>query len=263
MFMNIQEFDHNEPIIIGLAGRAGSGKTSVAENIVPKGSIETTRYGMKWDHIFYALPLYEMSSIRRHIKGMNETNRQLYALHEVLYEVYGSNPLGSIPSYEDFVSRVFDLKNLFIEPEGIKPRSFLQKAGDICRKDFEDCFAKWGISKSVSLYRDYIKATDEEERLPYAVIISDVRFVNEAENILKQKNGVVICFEASDETLQNRILKRDGQLMDPALAAHRSEKQIDIIKGISSFVINTDNMSIEDQTSATISVLGLGNLTNA
>jgi pantothenate kinase-related protein Tda10 len=51
MFMNIQEFDHNEPIIIGLAGRAGSGKTSVAENIVPKGSIETTRYGMKWDHI--------------------------------------------------------------------------------------------------------------------------------------------------------------------------------------------------------------------
>jgi cytidylate kinase len=261
--MNIKEFDNNQPIIIGLAGRAGSGKTSVAENIVPKGSIEAMRGGIKWDHIFYALPLYEMSSIRRTIKGMNENNRQLYALHEALYDVYGKNPLGSIPSYDDFISRVLEIKNLFIEPEGIKPRSFLQKAGDICGKDFEDCFAKWGISKSFALHREYIKNSNEEDRMPYAVIISDVRFINEAENILKQKNGMVVCFDASEETLQNRILKRDGQFMDPVLAAHRSEQQIEQIKNISSFVINTDNMSIEEQTSATMSILGLGNLTNA
>jgi cytidylate kinase len=261
--MNIEQFDINEPIIIGLAGKAGSGKTSVAEQIVPKGSLEITREGIKWDHIFYALPLYEMSSIRRTIKGINENNRQLYAIHEALYDVYGSNPLGNIPSYEDFVSRVFEIKNLFIEPEGVKPRSFLQKAGDICRKDFEDCFAKWGVSKSFSLYREYIKKTSEDERTPYAVIISDVRFVNEAEAILKQKNGVVVCFDASQETLQDRILKRDGKFMDPILASHRSEQEIEAVKSISSLVINTDNMSIEDQTYATMSSLGLGKLTNA
>lgn len=262
--MNIKQFDINEPIIIGLAGKAGSGKTSVAEQIVPKGSIETIREGIKWDHIFYALPLYEMSSIRRTIKGINEDNRQLYAIHETLYDIYGNNPLGNIPPYEDFISRVFEIKNLFIEPEGVKPRSFLQKAGDICRKDFEDCFAKWGVSKSYSLYREHLRSMKEEEdRTPYAVIISDVRFINEAETILNQKNGFVICFDASEETLQERIFKRDGKFMDPILASHRSEQQIDMIKEISSLVINTDNMSIEEQTYATMDSLGLGNLTNA
>lgn len=261
--MKTNNFNPNEPIIIGLAGKAGSGKTSVAEQIVPKGSIELMKDGIKWDHIFYALPLYEMSSIRRTIQGMNKDSRQLYAIHNAMYDIYGANPLGSIPDYQDLVSRVNEIKNLYIEPEGTKPRSFLQKAGDICRKDFEDCFARWGISKSFSLYREYVKKTKEEDILPYAVIISDVRFINEAEYILNQKNGIVICFDASEETLQERIMKRDGQPMDPTLAQHRSEQQIEDIKNISSFVINTDNMSIEEQTNATIAAIGLNRMANA
>ena len=54
--MNNTTFKKQQPIIIGLAGKAGSGKTSVAEAIVPKAGFESLRYGMKWDHIFYALP---------------------------------------------------------------------------------------------------------------------------------------------------------------------------------------------------------------
>lgn len=255
MNMENNNFDMNEPIIVGLAGKAGSGKTSVAENIVPKGSIETTKHGAKWDHIFYALPLYELSTIRRSIKGSNELNRQLYAIHEVLYDIYGGNPLGNIPSYKDFVDRVFAIKDLPIEPEGVKPRSFLQKAGDICRKDFEDCFARWGISKALSTYRKYSKDLEEEIELPYIILISDVRFPNEAEAILSQKNGIVICFEASEETLQERILKRDGTTMNKDQALHRSEQGIEYIKTICTSIINTDNMSIEEQTSATIETI--------
>ena len=94
----MEKLAKDNPIIIGLAGKAGAGKTSVAEQIVPKGAIETIKDGMKWDHIFFALPLYEMASIRKNITGERERSRKLFALHEVLYDVYGGSAIGSIPS---------------------------------------------------------------------------------------------------------------------------------------------------------------------
>jgi dephospho-CoA kinase len=261
----INNFVENNPIIIGFSGKAGSGKTTVAESIVPKGSIESTAlYGIKWDHIFNALPLYELSTIRRSIKGINERSRQLFAIHSTLFDIYGNSSIGEIPDYEDFVTRVHKIQQLPIEPEGVKPRSFLQKAGDICREGFDDCFAKWSVAKSNSLYRNYIKSlTDEMDFAPFAVLISDVRFINEAEAILKQPNGFVVCFDASKETLSERIMKRDGTPMNPEQMEHKSEKQVDQVKEIASVVINTDNMTIEQQTMATLSALGVLDKTNA
>jgi ABC-type polysaccharide/polyol phosphate transport system ATPase subunit len=89
-------FKKQQPIIIGLAGRAGSGKTSVAEAIVPKAAFETVKYGMKWDHIFYALPLYEMASSKKNIQGLSSDSRKKYALHDILYEIYGRSSIGMI-----------------------------------------------------------------------------------------------------------------------------------------------------------------------
>ena len=262
--MNHNTFKKELPIIIGLAGKAGSGKTSVAEYIVPKGSIDTFKYGCKWDHIFYALPLYELASIRRSIRGVNQKNRQLYAIHDVLFDIYGGSSIGIVPEYDDLVARVHKLYDLQIEPEGVKPRSFLQKAGDICRESFEDCFARWGILKSYNLYNSYYKSLEEDEdESPFVVLISDVRFENEAAKILAQPNGIVVCFDASKETLDGRILKRDGKLMSEDQSAHRSEQEIDIIKSMASHVVNTDNMSIEQQAEATLLAVGLLKGSNA
>lgn len=246
------------PIIVGLAGKAGSGKTSVAEYFVPKGAIDTKIYGAKWDHIFYALPLYELASIKKSIRGVNEQDRQLYAIHETLFDIYGGSALGLVPSYEDLVLKVKNIYNLPIEPEGAKPRTFLQKAGDICRSGYEDCFARWGVAKSVKLYQQYVKSLEEdEEELPFVVFISDVRFVNEAERILKQPNGIVICFDADQSTLDQRIMKRDGKLMSDEQKNHRSEQEIDLIKEMASYIMRTDNMSIEDQAMETIKTIGI------
>ena len=44
---------------------AGSGKTSVAEALRPKGSMQTTSSGIIWEHIFHALPLYELASAKK------------------------------------------------------------------------------------------------------------------------------------------------------------------------------------------------------
>lgn len=247
----------NNPIIIGLAGKAGSGKTSVAEQIVPKGSIEIIKENTKWDHIFYALPLYEMASIKKNTKGQKEESRKLFALHEVLYDVYGGSSLGNIPDYPNFVNLVNQINNLAIEPEGIKPRKFLQTAGDLCREHYPDCFSNWAISRAKKIYRETIRSSEDEDTKNVVVMVSDVRYLNEARGILEQPNGFIICFDATQETLNQRLLKRDGKLMSEDEMAHSSEKQIDYIKNIASAIIDTNNLNLEQQTEKTIEIINI------
>jgi dephospho-CoA kinase len=143
-----------------------------------------------------------------------------------------------------------------IEPEGIKPRKFLQKAGDVCREFDADCFAKWAIIKANKIYRQYIKQNEESDfESDFGIIISDVRYLNEAKSILKQPNGCVIVFDADEDTLDSRLMKRDGRLMSGDELSHSSETQIDDIKQIASIIMKTDLMSIEDQAKETINFI--------
>ena len=261
--MTMEKFRNNQPIIIGLAGKAGSGKTSVAESIIPKGSLESVKFGYRWDHLFFALPLYEMASIKKNIMGANEKSRKLFALHETLYDLYGGSAIGNMPAYNKFVEMVNEIENLPIEPEGIKPRTFLQKAGDICREEYPECFAHWAIIKSYRLYNQFCNESEDIDDAKMAIIISDVRYPNEAMAIQKQPNGIVICFDASEETLNSRLLKRDGQLPTKSQSEHASENGMEEVKQMADIIINTDNMSLEDQTLNTLTVLGMKVKTNA
>ena len=112
--------------------------------------------------------------------------------------------------------------------------------------------------KSMELYRkniNEIRKEDGDEDTPICVIISDVRFINEAQSTLKQPNGIIITYEASDDTLRDRIFKRDGIFMTNEQLNHNSEKEIDLIKEVSTFIINTDNLSIEDQAKTTLQLI--------
>jgi dephospho-CoA kinase len=255
--MTIDKKYHKEhPIIVGLAGKAASGKTSVAENISPKASINNIGDSIIWDHLFFTLPLYEIASIKKTSLGFRQRDRQLFSMHQVLFDLFGNNALGSIPDYVHFVDLVQQLYSLPIEPEGTKPRSFLQKAGDLCRAYDHDVFAKWVIYKSCKIHRKIISLDDYQENpKPVAIIISDVRFENEAKKILNQPNGIVLYFNASDETRNNRMMKRDGSLMTVEQSKHRSELECDLVKSICSAIIETDNMSVEDQTNETLKIV--------
>jgi len=251
--LNMKNYDKNHPIILGLAGKAATGKTSVAEKIVPKGAISTSLDNLMWDHIFFALPLYELASIKRTVEGINKNSRQLFAIHETLYDLFGNTAIGSIPNYPDFVDLVQEIHQMAIEPEGVKARTFLQKAGDLCRGHDADCFAKWAINKAKKIHRVYESQIQEEDQSsPTCIIISDVRFYNEAKHILQQPNGIIVCYEASDKIRNDRMLQRDGKIMTPEQSSHVSEKQIDLIKEVADAIIDTNNMSIEDQTNKTI-----------
>jgi cytidylate kinase len=248
--------DPNQPIILGLAGAAATGKTSVAETLVPRAQINTISNGITWDHIFFALPLYEMASAKKNIRGLRERERQLYSLHSVIYDLFGGSPIGNVPDYDVLINIVKDIYSLPFNPEDIKPRSFLQKAGDVCREVDEDCFARWAIAKSHKLYREYIRNDSMyNESNPFCVIISDVRFVNEAQFILNQDNGILICFDASEEVRDSRILDRDGVHMTAEQKNHKSEQQIETIKEMASAIIDTDNLTIAQQTKETINIV--------
>jgi dephospho-CoA kinase len=251
-----KKFYKDYPIVIGLAGKAATGKTSVAEKIVPKAEVSPVSNHVKWDHLFFALPLYELASIRKNSLGFRQKDRQLFSIHEVVYDIFGSNALGTIPDYDMFCQLVKDIYNLPIEPEGYKPRSFLQKAGDLCRAYDEDCFSKWGILKANKLFRSHMRTPEfEDQDMPMAIIISDVRFENETKKILDQPNGLIICYEASDEIRNERMMRRDGHAMTPEQMNHRSEQEIDLIKEKASAIINTDNLNIAEQALATTNLV--------
>lgn len=255
--INNKRFYPDYPIVLGLAGKAATGKTSVAESIVPKAQINKLVYNnISWDHIFFALPLYELASVKKNTLGQRQKDRQLFSIHEIVYDIFGSSALGSIPSYDQFSDLVKDIHSLTIEPEGVKPRSFLQKAGDLCRQFDDECFAKWGIIKTSKMFRQYMSTQEFiDNETPLCVIISDVRFENEAAMIDKQPNGIVVCYEASDETRFERMQKRDGQIMTKEQMLHKSELEIELVKKYSSAIINTDNMSIEEQVKQTLKLV--------
>lgn len=249
------------PIVVGLAGKAATGKTSAANAIVPKASFDVSRSGMVWDHLFFAMPLYELFSTRTKIEGVKSESRKLFGIHDTLYDLYGGSALGKIPDYNDFVELTNTIASKPISFAGSKPRTFLQEVGDLCRAHDPDCFAKWGVRKAYTQYRDYVKSlTDEDEEKPYCVLISDVRFRNEADAILKLPNSMLILYDASEEVRRERIFNRDGVYMTNEQLSHKSEKEIESFYDLASVIIDSSTMSVEQQANETIKHIkeGLG-----
>src|SRR3990167_6907468 len=94
-------FNPDFPIVLGVSGKACTGKTSVGNVLAP-----TTRIlggipdkpdlnllePLWWDHLFYAMPIYAMASARRGIEGVDAYSRQCYDIHNILLEIW-PNPI--------------------------------------------------------------------------------------------------------------------------------------------------------------------------
>lgn len=249
------KYHPNYPIILGLSGKAATGKTSVAENIVPKARIDQNFDGIFWDHIYFALPLYELVSIKKNIRGFQSEKRLLFAIQDVLYDIYGGNALGNIPDYDDFTDLVRTIYSMDLGNDR-KPRTFLQSVGDLCRSYDSKCFAAHGVNKANYLYRDFVRNFESEDDVPpFCVIISDVRFENEAQEILKNPNGIVIVFEADDSVRQDRIYERDGVYLTKEQMNHASENEIENIKLLAHHVVDTNEMDLSEQTSTVLNLV--------
>ena len=238
------------PVVVGFCGRAGTGKTSVGRAIAPQASLsvpvtlnDKPLYEIVYDHLFLAMPLYELQHIRQGIEGEHRSDRILFETHRALGEILGTNPLfGNTPPYDEFVELVRTISNLPIKAEG-KDRAFLQNVGSLCRSYDPDAFVNWVRRK---IYESYARVRSETEDNEYICIVSDVRMPNEAAFIAREPNGLLIEFTASEETRDARLYERDGALMTPEQKAHESERVEDIDPSLIDITINTDDMSLED-----------------
>lgn len=244
-------FNTDYPIILGLAGQAGSGKTSTADAIAPLARVNDDTELIVWNHISFALPLYQMVAARRKIEGEQRLDRIKYQLHATLLEVFGENPIFGAPPYPELVDLVTELASLPVSAEGTKPREFLQHAGDLCRGVDPDCFVASARRRALKLYREHrigeLQYGNDHVTRPFGVVISDVRFPNEARMILDQPNGMLVRLDASPAVRQARIEARDGQ-SHAALLNHASETALATIpEDWFDYIVDTDTLSLADQ----------------
>lgn len=250
-------------VVVGFAGEAATGKTSTADALVPGASSQLFRdegssffgLGYNWTHLSFALPLYQMASARRDIEGHMSRDRQLYEIHRTLLDTWDS-PLFGGPSYDQLVEMAYQIQEFPITTEG-KPRDFFQYVGtDLCRAFDRDCWVRWMRKKIDQEHRDFIlqrrldgHGLDEEDEDPlFGVIISDVRYQNEAEFIKRFKNSRMIRFTARPEVIQERLLERDGRLMTREQNGHETETSVrDIDKKLFDATIDTSDLTLEEQ----------------
>ena len=250
--------DH--PLVVGLVGIAGSGKTSTANAIAPTAKIEHSPKGdssIIWDHLYFALPLYRMANAKQQISGPKAEDRIAYEIHATLVDAFGSNPLFGAPSYDQLVHMVNEIKAI-PTPETGKPRHFLQYVGtDICRAYDPDVWVKWVERTIRSRYLEHLRDFSDEDKLdqqiPHCgIIVSDCRFRNEVDMITSQPNGVLIKLNISAGRAIERQIRRDGGIsISDEQSLHASEQDIQMVpEEAYDAIIDVDYLDFKSQVEA-------------
>lgn len=261
-------FAPDHPIILGLHGKALTGKTITGESIAPRGYIpDASKNPIQWDHLFFALPLYKMSTARQKITGLHAKDRIRYEIHAELLDILGRSPLFGAPPYEHLVDMVEKIASIPII-EGQKPRSFLQDVGTFCRNWNEDCFVEWidrMINNSFQLFqKEQEKFSDpdptQDDYLPQkpfcglGFVLSDIRYPNEAWYVHQSRNSILIELTASEEVRQERAMKRDGHFLTEKQAQHSSEVQ-SIPQEWFDASLDTTDLNVKEQVSAVLEIV--------
>lgn len=241
MFINSEN-----PIIIGFSGPAGSGKTYTANRLIPSVNVdwigsENTPESV-WHHYFFSSPLYEMYNIKTMTKGKDAKDRILHGLHEVLRPMFLYQC-----EYDELIELVYNIYSIPVR-EGEKPRAFLQQAGDLCKEINQNCFGSNIYTKIMKNHKTLKREfEDADKETPWNInIVSDIRYPNEVE-ILRENPGLtaIFKFNVSPQKANERLLERDGKVLNSSEQRHSSENNYDLIKA--DFVIDTNDLSSEDQ----------------
>lgn len=262
----------NQPIIIGLAGKALTGKTRTGNRFAPLGS-SSGLDGIFWTHEYFAHPLYRMAGIMQKVRGEYALDRKQYEIYEILADLFNRNPLYGAPTWDVLVELTRHTSILPVPPEGEKARTFMQVVGSKCREIMPDCFVDTTIrlikSQSRAFYRD-LDLQEEMVLLDYQAkavssyagpkifgsIISDVRYLNEAKKILAEPMGFLVKLTARNEVRQQRALQRDGIMLTDEQQNHESELGLnEIPDDWYNAIIDTSDLTLDEQFEAVRSAI--------
>lgn len=262
----MEEFNPTQPIVLGIAGESATGKSTVADALAPQAQI--TGLGaqkIKWSHLFYAMPLYELAAIRRTTEGTLARDRQQYQIHNVLVDLFGKSPLFGAPRYDDLIIMVKQICDMQFPLDGEKPREFFQKVGDLCKSEKQDVFVSWmmwKINEEYSRFMAEAPKPDYEDDEPdakesyFGVVISDIRYEREAQLVKAHNNGILLRLEADDEVRAARQANRDGFVMAPEHKGHNSETSLEQIpRDWYDEIIDTTELSIKEVVARSIGLV--------
>lgn len=217
----------------GIVGKAGSGKTSTVSMLCGGATNKREKIDsciIDWDQIAFASPIKEIIAIKSGFPGAEMEDRRLYQIHGIISNVYNNSPLYGAPPYKKLVKLVKTIDSMDLGSADDNYRTFQQQLGDYVRKYDNDAFAKAAFNKAILKASD-VKSTAwemETQDLDYRriLVISDLRFDNEAELIKNKMGGKIIYFDCDEETRKQRLLERDGAYISQENAKHISEKGI-------------------------------------
>lgn len=242
-------FNPEYPIVIAFAGNAGAGKTSTANAIVPSAVMlrtDTKLPDIVWDHIFFAMPIYDMVGVRTGMEGTDMLDRTLYGMHDIVYDL-----LQRRCNYDDIIELVYDLSLMPCEMvDGDKPRTFMQTAGDMCRALYVDVFTNKAIRTIKQRYQNTVAEYDRhDEDPPFSFnIISDLRRINELDLIKNQPNSLLVKFIADQDELDRRLINRSGRPLTTEQKNHPTESELSIIPDSEyDIIVDTTTLTLRDQ----------------
>lgn len=236
-------------VVVGLAGKAGVGKTVTGDYLAPPIRTEGIADGdgftqsVWWDHLWFSMPLKEIVTVKQTIEGVQAFDRLAYPIHQLLVDILGG-PAAGAPPYDELVKLVHEIVEARLPRDG-KPRAFLQWLGtDVCRQYSPDCFVRWMAAKVADVYRDW--KIEHQNTNNFGVVLSDVRFANETKWI--NNRGITVLLTCDERVRKERLLERDGTLMSEEEMSHASETGLDELKF--SYTLDTTDMSVREQAAA-------------
>ncbi len=191
--------------VIGIKGRAGSGKTTLGKNLERK--LQESFPGkdkLVPDHLYFALPLYELASVRKDIQGDKYRDRQMYAIHEIVVRLLGNSPLFGSPLYDELVDIVKTIQKTPVAGE--KPRSFLFEVARLLREQNDFCFVG-NMAETIRLRKKLFCGEDDADEVVHFVpIISDFRYELEGQWLTQFRNFRLIELDVPFDILAQRAL---------------------------------------------------------
>lgn len=204
--------------IIGISGKIGSGKNYLAEKLMQ----EFEALGSTIAEASFAGGLRdELNRVIKTIKVEALDGNTGSGIIEKIKNMYRFSEDEATLMYNCLINDIMHVDGLNANSRTESIRRALQILGTDIRRSQNTNY--W-----VELFFEHVPAAD-------FILVTDVRFPNEADSILKH-DGVLLRLELSQEIIDERTRERDGILYSDEAKAHRSEVALDDYKNFTLIV---------------------------